>query len=502
MESENLGKGVFNMNSWFKIYLVISFILFSIPLYAQEKEDQQQKIIKELQIQIEEIRKIYETRIAELEARMVKLDSLITPADSLAEKKEAGEIGLEDIFKDLAPAEEATLKSAQEIEMQNILVDVGQYEESKFPWFPALGNPFLGLMIEVPARFTTQKGVYESVNQIEMREAELNIYSNIDPFIRAFALISGAAETSIEEAYFLTASLPYDLQIRGGKFFANLGRLNTVHTHDLPFVDQPLTMQNFLGELCIEEDKEVLLDFEPQYKGSGAEILWLAPTSIYWKLLVGIYNQFTDRNPESFYAQYLGAPEGFRFRNRGIKNFGYTLGSQLFFELGDDHSLRIDTYGNLDAPNHDLKRSIEIFGLTYRWFPLEYGMYKGMEWTTELYANQERFLKAGTNVETQNTWGIYSYIDYKLGRRFSLSALSGWSQFRFDRDAEAFQFGSALSYKPSERQRIRAQIDYIDKQDWKNSVSRAIGLPTKDSDFWQFVLQWTVVMGSHTHTYK
>ena len=80
--------------------------------------------------------------------------------------------------------------------------------------------------------------------------------------------------------------------------------------------------------------------------------------------------------------------------------------------------------------------------------------------------------------------------------------MGGWSQFRFDRDAAAWQIGSALSYKPSERQRIRAQIDYIDKQEWKNAVSRAIGLPSVDRDFWQFVLQWTVVMGSHTHTYE
>lgn len=125
-----------------------------------------------------------------------------------------------------------------------------------------------------------------------------------------------------------------------------------------------------------------------------------------------------------------------------------------------------------------------------------------MEWTTELYANQERFLKAGTNVESQNTWGFYSYIDYKLNRRFSLSLLGGWSEFRFAKDATAYQLGSALSFKPSERQRIRAQIEYIDMQEWKNAVSRAIGLTTEDKKFWQFVLQWTVVMGSHTHTYE
>ena len=487
------------------LYIFMCLIFVTIPLYSQEKKEELQTVKKELKIQIEETRRLYESRIVEIEARIAQLEHAKTRPDSLVDKKKTEDVGLEDIFKELAPTAQAkkdTASQEKESEMEAILRDVGHYDAPKFPWFPALFSPHMGLMIEVPARFATQRGGYENINQIEMREAELNIYSNIDPFIRAFALISGGAETSIEEAYFLTSSLPYNLQIRGGKFFANLGRLNKIHTHDLPFVDQPLTMQNYLGNPALEEDEEVFLNYEPQYKGSGAEILWLAPTKFYWRLLVGMFNQFTDRGPESFYAQYIGVPEGFRFRNRGIRNFSYTLGSRWFFELGDDHSIRIDTYGLYDSPNRDLRRTMETLAFTYRWYPLEYGLYRGLEWTTELYANQERFLKAGTNVESQNTCGFYSYIDYKLNRRFSLSLLGGWSEFRFAKDAMAYQLGSALSFKPSERQRIRAQIEYIDMQEWKNAVSRAIGLTTEDKKFWQFVLQWTVVMGSHTHTYE
>jgi len=487
---------------------IVYLISFSIPLYAQGKDDNSQKIREELQTQIEETRKAYEARIKELETKMAQLQDSNNPE----KEKETEEIDLEDIFKEMTTPEEETLPTAEaekdttthaeETGVGAIERDVGRYDVPKFPWFPALLNPYMGLMIEVPARFTNQKGGFESVNQIEMREAELNIYSNIDPFIRAFALISGSDEVSIEEAYFLTSSLPYDLQIRGGKFFANLGRLNKIHTHDLPFLDQPLTMQNFLGNPEVEEDEEILLSYEPQYKGSGAEIIWLAPTNIFWRLTGGVYNEFTDRGPGSFYAQYLDVPEGFRFRQRNANDFSYSLGSRWFFELGDDHSIRIDTYGINDTPKSDLRRAMEIFAFTYRWYPLEYGLYKGMEWTSEIYANQERFLKGGINPVNQDTWGFYSYTDYKLDNRFSLSVVGGWSQFRFDRDAEAWQLGSALSYKPSERQRIRAQIDYIDNYEWKKSISNAIGLPAGDGNFWQFALQWTVVMGSHTHTYE
>jgi len=492
-----------------KISTAILLMVFAFPTFhviAQEKDERLEKIKKELELQIVETKKMYEKRISELETRIDKLQQSNAIPDSSKVKKESGKADIDDILKELAPVQKEPPKtdeqSPQDAGIGTILQNVGNYEAQKFPWFPALLNPYIGLMIEVPARFTTQRGGYENINQINLREAELNIYSNIDPFIRGFALISGGDEASIEEAYFLTSSLPHDLQIRGGKFFANLGRLNKIHTHDLPFVDQPLTMQNFLGAPEFEEDEEIFLNYEPQFKSSGIEILWLAPTKFYWRLLGGVFNQFSDRGPESFYAQYLNIPDGFRFRNRGIRSFSYTLGSRWFFELGDDHSLRIDTYGNFDSPEKELRRTLEMIAFTYRWFPLEYGIYKGMEWTTEFYANQEKFPKIGFLPESQNTMGMYSYIDYKLNRRFSLSVLGSWSQFRFNKDATAKQMGTALSYKPSERQRIRAQMDYIDKQQWKNSISEAPGLLTTDSDFWQFVLQWTVVMGSHTHTYE
>ena len=492
------------MNPVGRILIALSFIPFAIPLYAGQKEAPPEKAKKEAQILIQETRNANRAEAPGSPAGIAQLQGSQSSPDNEPEKEETPKIDIEDIFQELTPAEEELPPAAKgkETEEEAIAREVGQYEAPKFPWFPALLSPYMGVMIDVPAQFTTQEGEYEDANRIDMREAELNFYSNVDPFVRAFAMVTGAEEVSVEEAYLQTSSLPHDLQVRGGKFFANLGRLNKTHTHDLPFFDQPLTMQNFLGNPEPEENQEVFLSYEPQYVGEGAEILWLAPTDFYWRLFFGTYNEFSDRGPGSFYAQYLGIPGGFRSRNRGLNDFSYSLGSRWFFELGDDHSIRIDAYGIYDAPNDDLRRTLEMLALTYRWYPLEYGLYRGMEWTIELFANQERFLETVTNLEDQNTWGIYSYIHYKLDNRFSISLLGGSSQFRFDGDAGAWQVGSALSYQPSERHRIRLQISYIDEQEWKDSVSNTIGLPPGDGAFWEFIVQWTAVMGSHMHTYE
>ena len=494
----------------FVLCLLFSLILFSPFAHpGKGKEPRTKEVIQEVRAQIEETQRAYRTYIAELERKRDEL-KVAQAADTTSPGAQP-EKGLEEIFKEIAPppAEEKKEKEerkeeaspAAEVGTGKIEKEAGEYTGFKFPWFASLLNPALGLMIDTVGIFGTQKSAYEDMNKIEMREAELNLFAGVDPFAKAFALISGSDEVAVEEAYAVTSALPYNLEIRGGKFFSNFGRLNKIHTHDLPFLDQPLTMQNFLGAPESEEDaKRVSLTYEPQFKTTGAELLWIAPTPFYWRLIGGFYNDFTDRSPGSFWDQYLGGP-GFRVEDRDLSDFTYMLGSRFFFELNPNHSLRFDLYGMYDAPTSETQRTMESLAVTYRWYPLEYGLYRGLEWTAELFFNQERFLKDVTGWNDQKSWGIYSYLESKLSRALSAGVTGEWSRFRFDDRAEGWHGGGWISYRPSERQRIRLCVDYFDKQEWLNSVSRASGLPAGDGDFWQFAIQWTIVIGSHTHTY-
>jgi hypothetical protein len=488
--------------------LLLSLLLFS-PFAHPGKGDEPRKkeVIQELGTQIEETQRAYSAYIAELERKRDEL-KVAQAADTSAPGPQP-EKGLEEIFQEIGPApakkketkEETKKEAPPATKTEKIEKEAGEYTGFKLPWFPSLLNPALGVMVDTTGRFGTQKGAYEGMNRIEMREAELNFYAGVDPFAKGFALISGSKEVALEEAYALTSALPYNLEIRGGKFFSNFGRLNKVHTHDLPFLDQPLTMQNFLGAPKSEkDDKRVSLTYEPQFKTTGAELLWIAPTPFYWRLIGGVYNDFTDRSSGSFWDQYLGRP-GFRVEDRGASDFTYMLGSRFFFELNPDHSLRFDLYGMSDAPTSQTQRTVESLAVTYRWYPLEYGLYRGLEWTTELFFNQERFLKDVTGWDNQKSWGLYSYLESKLSRTLSAGVIGEWSRFRFDDRAKAWHGGGWISYRPSERQRLRLCLDYFDKQEWFNSVSKATGIPAGDGDFWQFAIQWTIVIGSHIHTY-
>src|SRR5207244_12532029 len=88
-----------------------------------------------------------------------------------------------------------------------------------------------------------------------LRSAELFLSADVDPFARAYATINASADAanndeatlSVEEAAIVTTRLPYNLTVRGGRFFADFGTLPHRHDHDLPFEDRPPSLAAFVG---------------------------------------------------------------------------------------------------------------------------------------------------------------------------------------------------------------------------------------------------------------
>lgn len=120
-------------------------------------------------------------------------------------------------------------------------------------------------------------------------EAELFITSNVDPYFKAWVTLGFAEEEAeVEEAVIQTASLPYQLQIKTGKFFSETGRVNSQHFHSWDFADRPLINELLFGEEGLND--------------TGAQVSWLAPMDFY--LLTGV-EVFQGNNENTF--QYVGA---------------------------------------------------------------------------------------------------------------------------------------------------------------------------------------------------
>ena len=156
--------------------------------------------------------------------------------------------------------------------------------------------------------------------------------------------------------------------------------------------------------------------------------------------------------------------------------------------------------------------------LTYRYIPLESAAYNGLIWGTEVLYNRETFPfeepapeepsfqrfqpvslarplqdEAGdqppttTVFERQGAFGMYSYLEAKLSRRYWVGFLYQYVQPLERQEGPTNSYSPYLTVWASEFQRLRAQYTYQDE-------------PGNHEN--QFFLQWTWILGSHAHTFR
>jgi hypothetical protein len=106
---------------------------------------------------------------------------------------------------------------------------------------------------------------------ISLGESEVSLAANIDEKFYGqltFNVSSedGSDKLGVEEAFIDTMALPAGFTLRLGRFFSNIGYLNSHHAHTDKFFDRPLAYQAFLGN---------------QYGDDGAQLRWVAPTDFY-----------------------------------------------------------------------------------------------------------------------------------------------------------------------------------------------------------------------------
>ncbi|HVN83846.1 MAG TPA: hypothetical protein VMW17_03280 [Candidatus Binatia bacterium] len=338
--------------------------------------------------------------------------------------------------------------------------------------FASQFNPAIGLIIDSVGSYKDNER-----GNFEFRSAELGLSASVDPFARGYAIINGTSDgVEVEEAAIVTTSLPYNLTVKGGRFFADFGRLSKFHDHDLPFVNRPVALDRFIGG---------------ESQADGVEGSWLAPTSQYLTLTLGAYNK-------------LGADNQRADNNtpRDLSKFTYLARPATFFSLNDANSIdlgatyaytpKVDTFtiDGVEQLRDGKSRHLAGVDLTYRYTPLSQAQYRGLLWGTEFLYNRED-PNVGDDAtpifRRRDAFSMYSYVEAKLTRRFYPGFL-----FDFAQDVDRIQ-GDTKGYSPyltvwlSEFNRLRLQYTYNDEpQNHEN----------------QFFVQWTAVLGSHVHGFR
>jgi hypothetical protein len=300
--------------------------------------------------------------------------------------------------------------------------------------------------------------------------AELTIDATVDPYFKAFAAIvhklddHGETGVELEEAYFITTSLPHNLQVKGGQFLTEFGRQNAQHPHAWAFVDMPLALNRVFGPDGL--------------RGQGARISWLVPTSFYTEIMLGVLNSAggtafsfrSDAAPDIAGGVPVERPVA------GLSDLVFAPRITSSVDLTDTQTLLFGVSGAF-GPNNTADRSrTQIYGadLYYKWKPtVAPAGFPFVSWQSEaVYRSYEagaRTSVADATItlpsETLRDRGVYSQVLWGIKPRIVAGlrgdiALGDPAAFDSELRADRHRVSTNLSWYPSEFSKLRLQYNY------------------------------------------
>lgn len=194
-----------------------------------------------------------------------------------------------------------------------------------------------------------------------LQQGELSLAGAVDPYFMAEAhIVFTDSSVELEEAFFVTTSLPWQLQVRGGYFLTDFGRINPTHPHAWTYLDQPVIITRLLGP-------------EGQ-RSPGVELSWLAPVPWFSQLTTSMQ----DGDEFDLAPSFLNGDGGVGGRpavDSGVHNlsdFIYLLRWANAWDVTPAWSALLGASGLYGANATGADASTFIYGadLTVKWRPV------------------------------------------------------------------------------------------------------------------------------------
>ncbi len=323
-------------------------------------------------------------------------------------------------------------------------------------------NPDIGVVVDITGTLTESKEDAEGNDRFSVREMELVIGHDIDPYARFDATItlSDFEEVDIEEAFVTYWETPGGFQLRGGRMRPKIGKQSAVHRDQLDTVDFPLVIQRYLGVEGLFRTGVEVSHGIPQF----AKLLTQEITVGIMEGGVGedgtMFGE-TRRHP-TFYAH--------------LKNF---------IDIADTTSLEVGgTYlmGSSDEDTYDVQALGADLTLRHYFTPI-----RKLKWQSEVYAQFR-----GDSATNGSPVGFYSLLDLRATQRWGFGLRYDWVQLVNADETTGDDIEQAYSayatFFQSEFARIRLQYQLAELADGN-----------KDN---RLFLQSTFAVGAHKHKLK
>jgi hypothetical protein len=365
-----------------------------------------------------------------------------------------------------------------------------------------MSNPYISLIMDAKGYVSNLKS-----NELEQRgitgfstegrgmrngfnvdAAELFIFAPVDPYFNLYVTIPVNEEgAELEEAYFVTTSLPAGFQVKGGRFKSNTSRLNSQHPHAWDFADISLPYKAFLGS-------------EGSGGENGAQLTWLPPLPIY--TLLGIEVLQGDTNSLLFGQDDNWGPHAFSaFAKVSIDTSeNSTLYAGPWVMFGSTNSADILSADTLTGNTFSLRGDSSLYGMEALW-KWKSGLHGVTLQGEYLYLVQNGDLTSsdptGAFVSADHLkrhqdgayiQAMYRYDRWRAGARYdrleifdnTFKVAGVQQQF----SGKPWRTSASLEYNPTEFSRIRAQFTH-DRSDRNARVNN------------EGILQLTFSIGAH-----
>ena len=269
---------------------------------------------------------------------------------------------------------------------------------------------------------------------LEFREAEMSFQAIVDPYARADVFLSATPDgLSVEEGFITFPTLPGGLLAKVGKLKAQFGKVNTMHSHVLPWADEPLPMASLLGD--------------DGFNDSGVSVSRLIMNPVLFLEATG--------------EVYAGGGGPFRTSRRS--DLSYNARLRGYRDITEATNVDIGTsfaYGH-NGVTADSTTTLYGLDATVRYRPLRRAIYRRFIARTELYWSRKRLAAIdprSSAIEQANAFGAYVSGEYQFARRWFGGARYDFSD-RADAPSLRDRSGSLLlTYWPSEFSQVRSQF--------------------------------------------
>ncbi len=287
-----------------------------------------------------------------------------------------------------------------------------------------------------------------------IQEAELALQSAVDPYLDGalFLTIPNLEGIEVEEAYLVTTSLPWNLQLKAGTFRSQMGRNNTQHLHLQHFTRRPLFTSLLFGA--------------DGMRGPGAQGSLLLPLPWFATLYLEAFSLGAPDDPalvSSFGGGGRSDPGNLTYAAILEQYWDATDNASLMLGLNAATGRLFDCAGVAICPGGGTRAARTfLYGgdLTYRWRPANVAeSYASVQWTTELFF---RSIGRVAGIAGQTEGAGYTEPVVQVARRWYVGArLDIVGIPSGDNLPRRYGYAGSLTFAPSEFSRFRLYAQEI-----------------------------------------